>query len=74
LGEGLANKFRLVLPVKKYCKPMSRRREAARGALGLGIELASMGLTGRCPFTIKLMSQMIGMILENGESTVKLLD
>ncbi len=32
-----------------------------------------MGLTGRCPVTIKLMSQMIGMILQNGESTVKLL-
>src|SRR6266849_4234015 len=32
------------------------------------------GLTGRCPVTIKLMSQMIGVILENSESSVKLLD
>ena len=35
--------------------------------------LVQMGLSGRCPVTIQLMSQMIGMILKNGESAVKLL-
>src|SRR5713101_6176901 len=74
LGEGLAYKFRLVSPVKEYSKPISRRWEAARGASGWDSRLARMGLTGRCPVTIKLMSQMIGVMLENGESPVKLLD
>src|ERR1700680_2580452 len=32
-----------------------------------------MGLTGRCPVTIKLMSQMVGMILEDGQSAINLL-
>src|ERR1700681_3567569 len=35
--------------------------------------LARMGLTGRCPVTRKLMSQMIGMILKNSKSTIELL-
>jgi hypothetical protein len=74
LGEGLAYKFRLVSPVKKYSKPVSRPWEAARGSSRLGIKSLGDGLTGRCPVTIKLMSQMIGMILENGESTIQLLD
>src|SRR5712692_4416724 len=74
LGEGLAYKFRLVSPVKEYSKPVSRSWEAAGGASGLDSRLARMGLTGRCPVTIKLMSQMIRMILENGESSIKLLD
>src|SRR5712692_2514211 len=74
LGEGLAYKFRLVSPVKEYSKPISRPWEAARGASGLDSRLARIGLTGRCPVTLKLMSQMIGVILQNCESSVKLLD
>src|ERR1700693_2049028 len=32
--------------------------------------LSRMRLTGRCPVIIKLMPQMIGMILKDGESTI----
>jgi hypothetical protein len=39
---------------------------------GRRIESRAGRLTGRCPVTMRLMSQMIGMMLENGESAVEL--
>ncbi len=51
-------------------RPRGKLPEVHRGG---EFELVGLGLTGRCPVTIKLMSQMIGMIRENGKSTIKLL-
>jgi len=54
--------------------PVSRRCEAARGPSRRGIGVCENGADWPLPVTIKLMSQMIGMTLENGESTVELLE
>src|ERR1700730_16609453 len=43
IGESLACKFRLVLPVKEYTKPVSRAWEAATSSSGLGIKYLEKG-------------------------------
>src|ERR1700694_5498887 len=73
LGEGLDCKFRLVTPVRNTVSQFRAPGKLPQVHRGWESSLSRMGLTGRCPVTIKLMSQMIGMILENGESTIKLL-
>jgi len=73
MGEGLANEFRLFRLSTNTVSQFRARGKLPEVHSKTGIKSVHQRLTGRCPITTKLMSQMIGMFLQNRESTVKLL-
>jgi hypothetical protein len=72
-GEGPRQQIQTCSACQEYNKPVSRRCEASRSASRPGIEPRKDGADWPLSVTIKLMSQVIRMILENGEGAVKLL-